>query len=230
MNSDPWDERNDKLSSKYEDSGPVTDARPWILDHSTEQSPDSESVCRFLDHDLGVLSTERPDADSRPTLSEDILRKLIKTYPGGHIFNMDDEPCETENAQHEVSRCLAKSLPQAKSVLFIPLWDWNKSHWLAGTVVWTKNSHRPLGMEELHYFKVFGDSIISEISRVHWRATERSKFDFVSSISHELRSPLHGILGSTELIQSTPLQPSQYDMTKMIEKSSLTLLDTIDHL
>ncbi|KAJ6119974.1 hypothetical protein N7523_004254 [Penicillium sp. IBT 18751x] len=227
---DPWDEGNSKLSSKYGDSGSVIDARSWSLDLSPKKYPDSGDLCRFLDHDLDVSFTERPDTDSRPVLSEDILRELIKTYPGGHIFNMDDESCSTANTQKEVSRHLAQSLPLAKSVLFIPLWDWNKSHWLAGTVVWTKNSHRPLGMEELHYFKVFGDSIISEISRVHWRATERSKFDFVSSISHELRSPLHGILGSTELIQYTPLQPYQHDMTQMIEQSGLTLLDTIDHL
>lgn len=177
-----------------------------------------------------MLSTGRHDSDPKPTLSEEFLRTLIKKFPGGHIFNTDDEPCRTQTTHQELSRRLAQSLPEAKSVLFIPLWDWNKSHWLAGTLVWTKNSHRPLGMEELHYFKVFGDSIISEISRVHWRATERSKFDFVSSISHELRSPLHGILGSTELIQSTPLQPSQHEMIKMVEKSGLTLLETIDHL
>ncbi|KAJ5122544.1 uncharacterized protein N7443_002646 [Penicillium atrosanguineum] len=227
---DPWDEGSKKLSFKYGDSGPVIDARPWVLEQSAENSPDSESLCRFLDHGLGMPSTEHPDADSRSTLSEGLLSTLIKTYPGGQIFNMDDESCETETTQQEVSRCLAQSLPEAKSILFIPLWDWNKSYCLAGTVVWTKNSHRPFGMEELHYFKVFGDSIVSEISRVHWKATERSKFDFVSSISHELRSPLHGILGSTELIQSTPLQPTQHDMTKMIEKSGLILLNTIDHL
>lgn len=209
----------------------MADARPWDPDHANDKSSGtSENLCRPLDHDLSMLSTGRHDSDPKPTLSEEFLRTLIKKFPGGHIFNTDDEPCRTQTTHQELSRRLAQSLPEAKSVLFIPLWDWNKSHWLAGTLVWTKNSHRPLGMEELHYFKVFGDSIISEISRVHWRATERSKFDFVSSISHELRSPLHGILGSTELIQSTPLQPSQHEMIKMVEKSGLTLLETIDHL
>lgn len=170
---------------------------------------------------------DKPCPEPQLALSENILRILIKNFPNGHTFDMKDG---TDTLQDKVSRLLAHNLPDAKSVLFIPLWDWNKSRWLAGTLVWTNDHRRPLGIEELHYFKVFGDSIISEVSRVHWNATEKSKFDFVSSISHELRSPLHGILGSTELVQSLPLQPSQHDMIKMIERSGLTLLDTIDHL
>ncbi|KAJ5610186.1 hypothetical protein N7510_006905, partial [Penicillium lagena] len=216
--------------SEHGDSGLAIDPRPWLLGHSAEKSLESpERLCRPLDHISSMLPTEPPNTGPF-TIQEDLLETLIKNFPSGHIFNMDDEPRGPETMQRQTSRRLAYHLPDAKSVLFFPLWDWNKSHWLAGTLVWTQDSHRPLGMEELHYFKAFGDSIISEVSRVHWRATEKSKFDFVSSINHELRSPLHGILGSAELLQSTPLQPSQHDMVKMVETSGLTLLDTIDHL
>lgn len=99
-----------------------------------------------------------------------------------------------------------------------------------GNALWTRGTHRALGMEELHYFKVFGDSIVSKVSRVHWMATEKSKFNFVSSVSHEFRLPLHGILASAELLHATALQPAQEEMVKMIETSGLTLLDTTDHL
>lgn len=121
-------------------------------------------------------------------------------------------------------------LPGAQSVLISPLWDYNKSRSMAVTLVWARDTHRALGMEELHYFKVFGDSIVSEVSRVHWMATEKSKFNFISSVSHELRSPLHGILASAELLHATALQPAQEEMVNMIETSGLTLLDTTDHL
>ncbi|CAI7584751.1 unnamed protein product [Penicillium glandicola] len=134
-----------------------------------------------------------------------------------------------EIIQH-ISHDLSRRLPEAKCVLFYPLWDWNKSRWLAGTLAWVNGSHRPLGMEDLHYFKAFGDSMISEVSRIHWTASENSKFDFVTSISHELRSPLHGILASAELLHDIPLQTAQHDMVNMISTSGLTLLDTIDHL
>ncbi|KAJ5151892.1 hypothetical protein N7492_010187 [Penicillium capsulatum] len=121
-------------------------------------------------------------------------------------------------------------LPDARSVLFFPLWDYSKSRWLAGALVWTRDDHRAFDKEELHYFKVFGSSIVSEVSRIHWTATEKSKFDFISSVSHELRSPLHGILASAELLHTTQLQPNQVEMLRMIETSGLTLLDTTNHL
>jgi signal transduction histidine kinase len=115
-------------------------------------------------------------------------------------------------------------------VIFLPLWDWNKSRWLSGVLAWTKSSFRALGLEELHYFNVFGDSIISEVSRMRWAGDERSKFDFISSVSHELRSPLHGILASAELLDATSLDGVQSEMVKMIERSGLTLLDTTNHM
>ncbi|CAI7598092.1 unnamed protein product [Penicillium pancosmium] len=220
---------NQSLSSTSRHLDSLND--PWDRlegNRTTEDPPDSaENLCRPLNHDTSMSPIDKPCPEPQLSLSENLLRILIKNFPDGHIFDMKDG---TDTLQDKVSHLLAHNLPDAKSVLFIPLWDWNKSRWLAGTLVWTNDHRRPLGIDELHYFKIFGDSIISEVSRVHWNATEKSKFDFVSSISHELRSPLHGILGNTELVQSLPLQPSQHDMIKMIERSGLTLLDTIDHL
>ncbi|CAG8902293.1 unnamed protein product [Penicillium nalgiovense] len=179
-------------------------------------------------------------------VTEELLHSLITHFPDGHIFNMDsrsnlassvDSPGgnpELPGPGFEIIRqiclCLSHQLPEAKCVLFYPLWDWSKSRWLAGTLAWVNGTHRPLGIEDLHYFKAFGDSMISEVSRIHWTASENSKFDFVTSISHELRSPLHGILASAELLHDIPLQTAHRDMVNMISTSGLTLLDTIDHL
>ena len=150
---------------------------------------------------------------------------------GSHDDSHSEFQFESQSDQiQKVSEELARILPGAKSVLFFPLWDYHTSRWMAGTLVWTRDGHRPLGTEELNYFKVFGNSIVSEISRVHWTTTEKSKFDFISSVSHELRSPLHGILASAELLHATSLQPAQLEMVRMIESSGLTLLDTTDHL
>ncbi|KAH8426363.1 hybrid sensor histidine kinase/response regulator [Aspergillus melleus] len=221
---------NEILSSTNEPLGLMNDPEDG-LDGSNfaTHSPDSSGdLCRPLNHSTSIPPIDESSSEPELNLSEQFLQMLIKKFPSGHIFDMEED--RTDTLEQKVSRHLAYKLPDAKSVLFMPLWDWNKSRWLAGTLVWTHDHRRPLGIEELHYFKVFGDSIISEVSRVHWSATEKSKFDFVSSISHELRSPLHGILGSTELMRSLPLQPAQHDVIKMIERSGLTLLDTIDHL
>ncbi|KAJ6006414.1 hypothetical protein N7451_004358 [Penicillium sp. IBT 35674x] len=177
------------------------------------------------------------------TVPEMLLNVLVTHFPHGQIFEIPSLE-ETSNDQSQahsdpllppqnyemVLQHLARILPDATSVLFCPLWDYHKSRWMAGTLVWTHDNHRPLEPDELNYFKVFGDSIVSEIARISWSTTEKSKFDFISSISHELRSPLHGILASAELLNTTLLEPVQGDMIKMIESSGHTLLDTTDQL
>lgn len=78
--------------------------------------------------------------------------------------------------------------------------------------------------------KFFGDTIISKLARDNSKAKEDAKSDLISCISHELRSPLRGVLASTELLQSTSLQPAQQEMVEMVETCGSTLLDTMNHL
>ena len=58
----------------------------------------------------------------------------------------------------------------------------------------------------------------------------QAKSTFISSISHELRSPLHGILGTLEFIKDTPLDSFQTSMMNSLHACGTTLLDTINHL
>jgi signal transduction histidine kinase len=174
---------------------------------------------------LGLASNETGTQHGIP---DSLLRELIAAFPQGGVLLPD---ADNNNSQLLETR-LAKSFPEAKSLLFIPLWDWNKGQWLAGTFVWTKDSEqeRTLGIDELPYFKVFGDSIISEIARLDSFLKEKSKFGLISSVSHEIRSPLHGILANAELLSSSPLQPEQQQTVKALEMCGITLLDTMNHL
>ena len=52
----------------------------------------------------------------------------------------------------------------------------------------------------------------------------------MSSLSHELRSPLHGILGSVQLMRSTSLDNFQSSMLNSIAVCGRTLLETVQHL
>ncbi|KAJ5576440.1 CheY-like superfamily [Penicillium sp. DV-2018c] len=193
------------------------------------------------------LTTGKGDRNSgkRPSIPQGLLHQLLRVFPRGQSLNLSEIVDEDDYLSNEYfgapgpgiepnlqtcSKHLARCIPSAKSALFLPLWDWNKSRWLSGVLVWTGNTFRSLGPEELHYFKVFGDSVVSELSRQYWASTERSKFDFITSVSHELRSPLHGILASAELLNATSLGPAQREMVTMIEKSGLTLLDTTDNM
>ncbi|THY48004.1 hypothetical protein D6C99_05608 [Aureobasidium pullulans] len=56
------------------------------------------------------------------------------------------------------------------------------------------------------------------------------KSDFVSSLSHELRSPLHGCLAAAELLRETNLDANQTDLVNMVQACSSTLLYTLNHV
>ncbi|KAF9875466.1 hsp90-like protein [Colletotrichum karsti] len=119
----------------------------------------------------------------------------------------------------------------ARSVALVPLWDAHKQRWFSGGFVYTKTPTRVLTIEgELSYLRAFGTVIMSEVARYNALMVDKAKSDLLSSISHELRSPLHGILLGAELMQDTALDAFQGDVLHSVETCGRTLLDTLDHL
>lgn len=121
--------------------------------------------------------------------------------------------------------------PDATSIAFVPLWDYERSRWFACALCWTHKTDRILSPEvDLLYMKAFGNSIMTELARLDAKLAVKAKTTFVASISHELRSPLHGILGSSEFLGNTRLDPFQMSMLHSITTCGRTLLDTLDHI
>ncbi|KAL8993225.1 MAG: hypothetical protein Q9169_006508 [Polycauliona sp. 2 TL-2023] len=71
---------------------------------------------------------------------------------------------------------------------------------------------------------------MGEISRLSSLYESRQKGDFIGSISHELRSPLHGILASAEFLSETNFDTFQGNLVDTISSCGRTLLDTIEHI
>ena len=57
---------------------------------------------------------------------------------------------------------------------------------------------------------------------------ERAKTKFLARISHEMRTPLHGIIGSLDLLTDTPLRPDQSRYAEVMKSSAQVLLAQID--
>lgn len=202
---------------------------------------------------------QRKSAQNAPefgTLLERDLARLLKEWPNGKIMNFtesgtsvsstddtssstssahdassSDTKCKEPEKKYRSSTALHKMIPGARSVAFVPFWDYERSRWFAGCLCWSNSSHRLLSSNvDLNYFKIFSDSIMRELSRLDALALHQQKTTFVASISHELRSPLHGILGTLEFMKDTSLDSFQTSMLNSLHSCGQTLLDTINQV
>jgi signal transduction histidine kinase len=235
--------------------------------HAAPQATEpAEKYCNVLGFSTRRRSSLRghPVMPERQRFPEAVLRKLLKRYPHGKVFNFDEDgafsssesdqvpapnlkdaqpvPDSEKRLSAERSRrnrisreqeaaAILKALPGARSVFFYPLWDQNRERWFAGSLVWSTLPTRTLcPVEDITYLAAFGNSTMAEIARLSAQVLSKMKTDFISSISHELRSPLHGVLASVEFLQETEMTEVQVDMVNNIHASGKVLLDTINHV
>lgn len=180
-------------------------------------------------------------------LQRSVLRNLLRRYRRGHIFVFDEDGCvvhtadespqsetvETLSERESVkiwSKQLLEICPGARSIIFFPLWDPQRDQWFAGGLAWTADNTRTIQAADITYLAAFGSCIMSEKSRIDALTADRAKADFISSVSHELRSPLHGILASAEELQDISTNLAQEDMVQTITVCGEALLDTLDQM
>jgi len=58
----------------------------------------------------------------------------------------------------------------------------------------------------------------------------RSKTAFLATISHEVRTPIHAILGINQIVSETDITPQQHEYLDIIQQSGVSLLSTINEI
>ena len=134
-------------------------------------------------------------------------------------------------AREEEGKNIAQIFPGARSVAFMPIWNSRKEAWFAASFTYTCSPARMFTVQgELTYLKAFGMLAMEHVLRLETMHADKAKSDALSCISHELRSPLHGILLGVELLNDTELNIIQDNMMHSLEICCRTMLDTVDHL
>ena len=189
-----------------------------------------QRICQRHPH-ARVLNFDKDGRLSRSDVRIDLTSDNIRpnedstsTQKRPRSVSMENEPDAFEDDDVED---LLRIMPGARSVVLFPLWDSNRDRWFAFSMGWTTNPNRILQLEELIYLTSFGNSVLAEVSRLDTLAADRAKADFISSISHELRSPLHGVLASAELLRELCTDSTQSYLLHTIEVCGSTLLASL---
>jgi signal transduction histidine kinase/CheY-like chemotaxis protein len=212
------------------------------LDGLTFQDmPLSGRKSKASDSDLVLASSLQPGMSAMFPVALDRVNKLLSVFPQGGIIYADDRGSEktfsgfasggVSPLDLSTNAALGRSFPRATQIVFAPLWDAVHSRITAICFGWVNDNERVFESDiDLTAMSSFCMAAMSHILRMESQRLDQVKSDFLGSISHETRSPLHNVLGNLELLLATDCSTEQREMLVNARFGATQLLESIDKI
>lgn len=173
-------------------------------------------------------------------IDDRIAQQLLEKFPLGavvHLISDEDggsfiASTSGVSKSHEKVRLeLRNQFPSVEQFIFMPLRDSFHDRDVAFILGFADNTSRVFSSTtDLPPLSSFGMAIMTQIRRLEAQILSRNKSDFLGSMSHEMRSPLHGMLACIELLQQTECSAHQFDLLESAEACGLQLRENIDNI
>jgi signal transduction histidine kinase len=182
----------------------------------------------------------RPNVPKPGDVHQALLKNLLQLFPQGAVLQVardsgeviaatDTQPAtKVDNA---MSKELSQAFPEAEQIILMPLWDTYYESNIGAVLGFAYDRLRAyLGPNDLSSISAFCLTLMTQVRRLEVQAMEQIKSDLLGSVSHEMRTPLHGILSNLELLAETSFNKHQHALLEMAQYSGVALLDSIDRL
>jgi signal transduction histidine kinase/ligand-binding sensor domain-containing protein/CheY-like chemotaxis protein len=100
------------------------------------------------------------------------------------------------------------------------------------TVIWRQRHKISLAQEAQHRLEAVVEARTQDLRESNRLLEDaaKAKSDFLARMTHELRTPMNGVVGMTELLERTGLNANQAQFTKTIRASADVLLQIVNDL
>jgi hypothetical protein len=184
-----------------------------------------------------ILASSLDAESTRPVcLPRSEVDKIIKMFPQGAVLHRLDGDWLTSTLDEsrpsldpDIKDALNESFEDSQQLLIMPLFDVIHDRTSAVCIGWLNDYSRVYSDRcDLPFVSAFCMSTMSEGLRLETQMLARVKSDFLGSISHEMKTPLHQILGNLELLLQTDCSDEQSELLVNARFGSTQLLETID--